>query len=167
MFCQCITWESCCSVTQSHPTLCNPMDCRKPGFPIFHHIPEFAQTHAHWVMMPSNYLILCCPFCFLPSIFPSIKVFSDELALCIRWIKFWSFGLNISPSNEYSGLISFSIDWFDLLAVQGTLESFLQHHSTKASILRCSAFFMVHLSHPYMTAGKNHTFWLYGPLSAK
>ena len=108
--------------------------------------------------MPSNYLILCCPFCFLPSIFPSIKVFSDELALCIRWIKFWSFGLNISPSNEYSGLISFSIDWFDLLAVQGTLKSLLHCHNSKTSILQPSAvFYGPNLTsvHDYW---KNHSF---------
>ena len=97
--------------------------------------------------------ILCRPL-LLPSIFPSIRVFSKELALHIRWPKFWNFSFSISPSNEYSGLISFRIDWFDLLAVQGTLKSLLQHHSSKASILWCSGFFMVHLSHPYMTTGK-------------
>ena len=104
--------------------------------------------------MPSNYLIGCRPLLLLPSIFPSIKVFSNESALRIRWPKYWSFSFSICPSNEYSGLISFRIDWFDLLAVQGTLESLLQHHSLKASILRRSAFFMVQLSHPYMTTGK-------------
>ena len=104
--------------------------------------------------MPFNHLILCHPPFFLPSIFPSIRVFSNELALCIRWPKYWSFSFSISPSNEYSGLISFRTDWFDLLAVQGTLKSLLQHHSSKASILLCSAFFMVQLSHPYMTPGK-------------
>ena len=102
--------------------------------------------------MPSNHLILCRPLLLLPSIFPSIKVFSNELALYIRWPKHWSF--SISPFNEYSGLISFRIDWLDLLAVQRTLKSLLQHHSSKASILWCSAFFMVQLSHPYMTTGK-------------
>ena len=102
--------------------------------------------------MPSNHLILCHPLLLLPSIFPSIRVFSNESALCIRWPKYWSF--RISPSNEYSGLISFMIDWFDLLAVQETLKSLLQHHSSKASILLHSAFFMVQLSHPYMTTGK-------------
>ena len=102
-------------------------------------------------VMPSNHLILCHPLLLLPSIFPSIRVFSNESALCIRWPKYWSFSLNISPSNEYSGLISFRIDWFGLLAVQRTLKSLLQHHSSKVSILRHSAFFLVQLSHPYMT----------------
>ena len=105
-------------------------------------------------VMPSNHLILCHPLLLLPSIFPSIRVFSSELALHIRWPKYWSFSFSISASNEYSGLISFRIDWFDLLAVQGTLKSLLQHHSSKASILRCSAFFIVQLPHPYMTTGK-------------
>ena len=104
--------------------------------------------------MPSNHLILCCPLLPLPSIFPSIRVFSSDSVLCIRWPKYWSFRFNISPSNEYSGLVSFRMDWLDLLAVQGTLKSFPQHHSSKASILRHSAFFVVQLSHPYMTTGK-------------
>ena len=104
--------------------------------------------------MPSNHLILCCPLLLLPSIFPSIRVFSSESALRIRWPKYWSFSFNISPSNEHPGLISFKMDWLDLLAVQGTLKSLLQHHSSKASILLCSAFFTVQLSHPYMTPGK-------------
>ena len=104
-------------------------------------------------VMPSNHLILCCPF-LLPSIFPSIRVFFNESALRIRWPKYWSFSFNISSSNEYSGLISFRMDWLDLLAVQGTLKSLLQHHSSKASILWCSTFFIVQLSHPYMTTGK-------------
>ena len=103
---------------------------------------------------PSNHLILCHPLLILPSIFPSIRVFSDESALHIRWPKYWSFSFNISPSNEHSGLISFRMDWLDLLAVQGTLKSFLQHHSSKASILWCSAFFIDQLSHPYMTTEK-------------
>ena len=102
--------------------------------------------------MPSSHLVLCRPLLLPPSIFPSIRVFSNESALCNRWSKYWSF--SISPANEYSGLISFRIDWFHLLAVQGTLKSLLQHHSSKASILRCSAFFMVQLSHPYVTTGK-------------
>ena len=105
-------------------------------------------------MMPSNYLILCRPLFLLPSIFPNIRVFSNESALHIRWPKYWSFSFNISPSNEHSGLISFRMDWLDLLAVQGTLKSLLQHHSSKASILQGSAFFTVRLSHPYMTTGK-------------
>ena len=104
------------------------------------------------LMIPSNHLILCCPF-LLPSIFPSIRVFSNESALRIRWPKYWSFSFNINPSNEHPGLISFRMDWLDLLAVQGTLKSLLQHHSSKASIPQCSAFCMVQLSHPYMTTG--------------
>ena len=104
--------------------------------------------------MPSNHLILCHPLLLLPSIFPSIRVLSNESALCIRWPKYWSFSFNISLSNEYAGLISFKMDGLDLLAVQGTLKSLLQHHSSKASILPCSAFFIVQLSHPYMTTGK-------------
>ena len=106
------------------------------------------------LVMPPIHLILCCPLLLLPSIFPRIRVFSIESPLCIRWPKYWSFSFNISPSNEYPGLISFRIDWLHLLAVQGTLKSLLQHHSSKASILRCSAFFIVQLSHPYMTTGK-------------
>ena len=105
-------------------------------------------------VMPSNHLIFCHPLLLLPSIFPSIKVFSNEPALCIRWPKYWSFTFNISPFNEHSGLISFRMDWLDLLAVQGTLKSLLQHHNSKASILQRSAFFIVQLSHPYMTTGK-------------
>ena len=106
-------------------------------------------------IMPSNHFILCHSLFLLPSIFPSIRVFSNKSALCIRWPKYWSFG--ISPFNEYSGLISFRIDWFDLLAVQGTLKSLFQHHNSKTPILRCSAFFMVQLSHPYMTSGRTIT----------
>ena len=105
-------------------------------------------------VMPSNHLILCHHLLLLPSIFTSIRVFSNESALCVRWPKYWSFSLSISPSSEYSGLISFRIDWFDLLAVQGTLKSLLQYHSSEASILQHSAFFMVQLSHPYVTTGK-------------
>ena len=105
-------------------------------------------------VMPSNHFILCHPFLLLPSIFPSIRVFSNESALRIRWPKYWSFSFSISPSNEHSGLTFFRMDWLDLLAAQGTLKSLLQHHSSKASILRCSAFFIVQLSHPYMTTGK-------------
>ena len=106
-------------------------------------------------VMPSSHLILCCPLLLPPSIFPSIRVFSNESVIHIRWPKYWCFSFTISPSNEYSGLISFRMDWLDLLAVQGTLKSLLQHHSTRASIPRCSAFFRVQLSHPYMTTGKN------------
>ena len=104
--------------------------------------------------MPSNHVILCCPLFLLPSIFPSIRVFSNESVLHIRWPKNWNFSFSISPSNEYSELISLRIDWFDLLAVQGTLKNLLQHHSSKASVLQCSVFLMVQLPHPYMTAGK-------------
>ena len=106
------------------------------------------------LVMPSNYFICCQPLLLLPSIFPSIRVFSNESALCIRWPKYWSFSFNISPSNQHPGLISFRMDWLELLAVQETLNSLLQHHSSKASILRCLAFFIVQLSHPYMTTGK-------------
>ena len=105
-------------------------------------------------VMPSNHLILCSPLHLPPSIFSSIRIFSNESVLCIRWPKYWSFSFSINPSNEYSGLISFRVDWIDFLAVQGTLKSLLQHHSSKASSLRCSAFFTVQLSHPYMTTGK-------------
>ena len=108
--------------------------------------------------MPSNHLILCHSLLHLPSIFPSIRVFSNQLVLPIRWPKYWSFSFNISSSNEYPGLISFRMDWLDLLADQGTLKNLFQHHSSKASILQHSAFFMVQLSHPYMTTGKNHSF---------
>ena len=148
--------SSCCSITQSCPTLWGPMDCSTPGLPVLHHLLEFAQIHVHWVSdaIQPSYLILCHPLLLLPSIFPSIRVFSNESVLRIRWPKYWNFSFSISPSNEYSGLISFRIDWLDLLAVQGTLKSLLQHHSSKASILWCSAFFMVQLSHPYVTTGK-------------
>ena len=105
-------------------------------------------------VMPSNHLILCRPLLLLPSIFPSIRVFSNESTFCIRWPKYWSFRFSVSPSNEHPGLISFRMNWLDLIAVQGTLKSLLQHHSSKASILQCSAFFIVQLSHPYMTTGK-------------
>ena len=125
-----------------------------PGLPVHHQLPKLAQTHVHRSVMPSNHLILCHSLLLLPSIFLSIRVFSDESVLQVRWPKYWSFSFNISPSNEYSGLISFNIDWFDLLTVQETLKSLLQHHSSKASVLQHSAFFMVQLSHPYMTTGK-------------
>ena len=108
-------------------------------------------------VIPSNHLLLCHPLLLLPSIFPSIRDFSNESVLRIRWPEYWRFSFNISPSNEHPGLISFRMDWLDLLAVQGTLKSLLQHHSSKASILRCSAFFIVQLSHPYRTIGKNHS----------
>ena len=139
------------SVTQSCQTLCDPMDYNTPGFPVLHQLPELAQTQVHYSVMPSNHLILCHPLLLLPSVFPSIRVFSSESVLCIRWLKYWSFSFSISPSNEYSGLISSRMDWFDILAVQGTLKNFPQHHSSKASICLCSAFFIVQLSHSYMT----------------
>ena len=110
------------------------------------------------LVMPSNHLILCQPLLLPPSIFPSIRVFSNESVLCIRWPKYWTFSFSINPSNEYSGLFSFRMDWLDLLSVHGTLKSRLQHHNSKASILQCSAFFMVQLSHPYMTTGKTISF---------
>ena len=130
------------------------MNHRTPGLPVCHQLPEFSQTHVHWVgyaLHPSHPLLSPSP----PALnFPSIRVFSSESVLCIRWPKYWRFSFNISPSNEHPGLISFRMDWLDLLAVQGTLKSLLQCHSSKASILWCSAFFIVQLSHPYMTTGK-------------
>ena len=122
-------------------------------FPVHHELPGLLKLLSIESVKPSDHLILCCPLILPPSIFPSIRVFSKESVLCIRWPKYWSFIFSISPSNEYSGLISFQVDWFDL-AVQGTLKSLLQHHSSKASILWCSAFFIVQLSHPYTTTGK-------------
>ena len=124
------------------------MNCSRPGFPVHHQLPELTLTHVLASVMPSNHLILCGPLLLLPSIFLSIRVFSKESVLHIRWPKYWSFSLSISPSNEYSGLISFTTDWLDLLAVHGTLKSLLQHHSSKASILWHSTFFMIQLSHP-------------------
>ena len=143
----------CSQFTQLCQTLGNPMST--PGFPVHHQLLDLAQTHVEIeLVMPSNHLILYCPILFLPSIFPSIRVFSNESVLQFRWPNYWSFSLSINPSNEYSGLISFRIHWFDLLTVQGTLKSLLQHHSSKASILQQSAFFIVQHSHPYMTTGK-------------
>ena len=143
--------SSVSSVAQSCLTLCDPVDCSMPGLPVHHQLLKLMSTES---VMPANHLILCHPLLLLPSIFPSIRIFSNESALCIRWPKYWSFSFNISPSNEHSGLISFRMDWLDHLAVQGSFKSLLQHHSSKASILWCSAFFMVQLSHPYMTTGK-------------
>ena len=125
-----------------------------PGLPVHHQLPESTKPMSTESVMPSNHLILCRPLLLLPSIFPSIRVFSNESALCIRWPDYWSFSFNISHFFEYPGLISLRMDWLDLLAVQRTLKSLLQHHTSKASILRCSAFFTVQLSHPYMTTGK-------------
>ena len=144
-----------CSVVKLCPTLCDPMDCSTQDFPVLHYLPELAQLMLIVSVMPFNRLIPCHPL-LLPSIFPSIRVFANELAFPIRWLKYWSFSFSISHSNEYSELISFRIDCFDLLAVQGTLKSLLQHHNSKASILRCSAFFIV--SHSFMTNGKTITF---------
>ena len=130
------------------------MDCSTPGLPDHHQLPEILKLVSIVLVIPSNHLTLCHPLLLLPSIFPSIRVFSDESVLLIRWPKYWSFSFSISPFNEHPGLISFTMDWLDLLAVRGTLNSLLQHHSSKASILRRSAFFIVQLSHPYMTTGK-------------
>ena len=130
------------------------MNCSTPGFPVLHHSWSLLKLMSIESVMPSNHLILCRPLLLLPSIFPSIRVFCNESVLHIRWPKCWSFSFKISPSNEYSGLISFRMDCLDLLEVQGTLKSLLQHHSSKASILQRSAFFMVQLSHLYMTTGK-------------
>ena len=136
--------KSCCycSLTKSCLALCHPMNCSTAGFPDLYHILEFAQTHVPTLEMPFNHLISHCPF-LLPSVFPSIRVFSNKLALCMRCPKYWSFSFSIGPSSEYSGLISFRLDWFDLLAVQGTLKNLFQCHSLKASVLQCSAFFLV------------------------
>ena len=140
------------SVAQSRSTVCNPMDARAyQSITNSQSLPKLISVES---VMPSNKLILCRPLLLLPSIFPSIRVFSNESVVRIRWPKFWSFSINTGPSNEYSRLISFKKDWLDLLAVQGTLKSLLQHHSSKASILQCSAFFRVQLWHSYMTIGK-------------
>ena len=130
------------------------MDCSTPGFPSITNSQSLLKLMFTESVIPFNHLVLCHSLLLLPSIFPSIRVFSNESVLCIRWPKYWSFSFSISPSNEYSGLISFRIDWFDILAVQGTLKSLLQHHSSKASILWHSAFFIVQLSHPHLTTGK-------------
>ena len=135
----------------SHVRLCNPMDCSTPGFPVHHQLPESALIYVHWVGNAIHHLILCRPLLLPPSTFPSIRGFSNESFLHIRWPKYWSFSFSISPSNEYSRMISFRMDWLNLLAVQGTLKSLLQHHSSKTSILWHSAFFMVQL-------WKNHSF---------
>ena len=142
-------------VAQPCPILCALMDHSLPGFPVHHQLLELTQTHVQESMMASNQLILCHPLLLPPSIFPGIMVFSNESVLHIRGPKYWSFSFTITPSKEYSGLISLRMDWVDFLAVQGTHKSLLQHHSSKASILWCSAFFIVQLSHPYW---KNHSF---------
>ena len=135
----------CCSITKWCLTFCNPTDYSAPGFPVLYYLLKFAQTHVHELVMLSNHLILCCPLLLLPSIFPSIRVFSNESAVSIMRSKYWSFSFSICPSKEYSRLISFKMDWFDL-AAQGTLMSLFQHHSSKVSFFQCSDFFMVHLS---------------------
>ena len=141
------------SVAQLCLTLCNPMNCSTPGVPIHHQLPNSLKLTSIEAVMPSSYLILCRPLLLLPPIPPSFRVFSNESTLCMRWPKYWTFSFSIIPSKEHPGLI-FRMDWMDLLAVQGTLKSHLQYHSSKASILQCSAFFTVQLSHPYMTTGK-------------
>ena len=142
------------SVAQSCPTLCDPWTAACQAFLSITNSQSLLKLTSIESVMPSNHLILYHPLLLLPSIFPSIRVFSNESVLHITWPKFWSFSVSISPSNEYSGLIFFRMDSLDLLAVQGSLKSLLQHHSSKAPILRCSAFFIVQLSHPYMTSGK-------------
>ena len=153
------------SVAQSCPTLCDSMNHSTPGLAICHQFPESTKPISIESVMPSNHLILCRPL-LLPSILPSIRIFSNESVFHIRWPKYWSFSLNISPSNEHPGLMSFRMDWLDLFAVQGTLKNLLQHYSSKTSILQLSAFFILQLSHPYVTSGKTIALirWL---LSAK
>ena len=143
-----------CSATRSCLILCHPMDCSTSGFLSFTISQSLFKLMSIELVMPSNHFIIYWPLLLLPSIFSSSRVFFNESALCIRWPKYWSFSFSISPSNEYSGLISFRIDWFDLLTIQGTLKSVLQHRSLKASVLWCPAFFVVQLSHPYMTTRK-------------
>ena len=144
-----------CSVIQLCPILCNPMDCSMLGFPLnITNSQSLLKLMFIELVMPFNRLIFCHPLLLLHSIFPSIRVFSNKSAFHIRWPKYWGFSFSISPSNEYSGLISFRMDWLDLLAVQGTLKSVLQHHTSKASVLWQLAIFIAQLSHPYMTTGK-------------
>ena len=147
---QCIS-----SVTQSCPTLCDPMNCSKPGLPVHHHLPEFTQTHGHRVRDAIQPSLPHHPLLLLPPIPPSIRVFYNESTLRMRWPKYWSFSFSIIPSKEIPGLISFRMDWLDLLAVPGTPKSLLQYYSSNTLILQHSAFFTVQLSHPYMTTGKN------------
>ena len=147
-------WKQFSSVAQSCLTLCDPMNCARQASLSITNSQSPPRPMSIESVMPSNHLILCHPLLLMPSIFPSIRAFLNESVLHIRWPKCWSFSFNISPSNKHPGLSSFRMDWLDLLAVQGTLKSLLQHHSSKASILQCSAFFIVQLSHPYMTTGK-------------
>ena len=152
-----LVWLPFRSVQFSCSVVFDSLDCSMPGLPVHYQLPELAQIHVHCIrdaIQPSHPLSSVCPPLLLPSIFPSISVFSNESVLCIRWPKYWSFSFSISPSNEYSELISFRIDWLDLPAVQGTLKSLLQHHSSKASVLQCSTFLIVQFSHPYITTGK-------------
>ena len=142
------------SAAQSWPTLCDPMNCCMPGLPGITNSQSSLRLKSIESVMPSSHLILCCPLLLLPPIPPSIRVFSNESTLHMRWPKYWRFSFSISPSKEHPGLISVRMDWLDLLAVQGTLKSLLQHHSSKTSILRHLAFFTVQLSNPYMTTGK-------------
>ena len=146
------------SVAQSCPTLCDPMNRGTPGLPVHHQLLEFTQLASIESVMLSSHLILCHPLFLLPPIPPSIRAFSNESTLRMRCPKYWSFSFSIIPSKEIPGLISFRMDWLDLLAVQGTLKNLLQHHSSNASILRSSAFFTVQLSHPYVTTGKTIAF---------
>ena len=134
--------------------LCDPMNRSMPGLPVHHQLPSLPKLMSIELEMPSSHLILCLPLLLLPLILPSIRVFSNESTLCMSWPKYWSFTISISPSNEHPGLVFFRMDWLDLLAVQGTLKSLLQHHSSKPSILQYSAFFTVQLSCPYMTTRK-------------
>ena len=155
------------SVTQLCPAPWDPMNCSMPGLSVNHQLQSPLKSMSIESVMPSNHLILCHPLLLLPSIFHSIRVFSNESAF-LRWPKYGSFSFSISPSNEHSGLISCRINWLDVLAVQETLKSLLQHHSSEVSILQCSAFFTVQLSHPYMTTGKTiDGTWLDGTLSAR
>ena len=149
-----MVYVSVSSVAQLCPTLCNPMNCSTSGLPVHNQLPGLPKPMSMELVMPSNHHIFCRPLFLLPSFFPSFRLFSSGSALHIRWPKYWSFSFIVSPSNEYSGLISFRMDWLDLLSVQGTLKSLLQQHSSKASILRQSAFFILQLSHSYMTTGK-------------
>ena len=144
----------CCLVAQSCPSLCEPVDCTYQASLSITNSQSLLKLMSVTSVMPSSHLILCHPLLLLPSILPSIRVFSNQSTLHMRWPKYWSFSFTISPSNEHPGLISFRLDWLDLLAVLGTLKSLLQHHSSKASVFQRSAFFTVQLSHPYMTTGK-------------
>ena len=155
---------SCCSVTKSCPPLCDPMDCSMADFSVLHYLPSLVRLMLFEPKMPYNHLILCCPL-LLPSVLPSIRVFTSESALSIKWPKYWSFSLSMGHSNKYSGLIPFRIEWFDL-AVQGTLKSLLQHHSLKTPILRRSVFFIVQFSH-HTWLLEEPWLWLHRHLSAR